>query len=62
MIKTNGYYFKSMTAVSKYVEIIDFDEDCLMVHIQTIENCKIKIFIRTIAYAKLAMNFFKNGF
>ena len=51
-----------MSAVNKYVEMFDFGKDCFIIQIQTIENCKIKISIRAIAYAKLAMNFFEDSF
>lgn len=61
MIRDNEHLFKSVTAISKYVEMFDFGKNYLMVQIQTIENCKIKISIKAIAYAKLAMNFFEDG-
>lgn len=31
MIKANGYLFKSVFALSKYVETFNFDENCLIV-------------------------------
>lgn len=50
-----------MFVVSKYVKTFDFSENCHMIQIQTIKNCKLKIFTKAIAYAKLAMNFIKDG-
>lgn len=60
IIRANRYLFKSVTAVSKYVKTFGFGENYLIIQIQTIENYKTKISIRIIAYAKLAINFFKN--
>lgn len=34
----------------------------MIIQIQIIKNCKGKIFIKTIAYARLVINFFKNDF
>lgn len=61
MIKANKYFFKPVIAISKHMKTFDFGEDCLMIQIQTIKNCKTKIFTKTIAYAKLTMDFFENG-
>lgn len=61
MRKANGHFFKSINVVSKFMEIFDFCEACLIVQIQIIKNSKTKISTRAIAYAKFAMNFFEDG-
>lgn len=33
IIRANGHFFKSVTAISKYVKIINFDKDCLIIQI-----------------------------
>lgn len=62
MIKANRHLFKSVTVISKYIEIFDFVKNYLIVQIQIVKNCKTKISIKTMAYAQLVINFFKNGF
>lgn len=60
-IKANRKLFKSVTAVTEYVETFLFGEDRLMIQIQTIENCKAKLSTRATAYARLSMNFLEDG-
>lgn len=45
-MKANGRLFKLVTAVTNFVKMFPLGKDCLMVQIQTIENCKPKIFTR----------------
>lgn len=49
-IKANRRFFNSIAAANKYVETFTFEEDCLYVHIDAIENCKKKITIKSTAY------------
>lgn len=62
IIKANKKLFKSMTVIIKYVKTLPFGENCLMIQIQTIENCKAKIFIYDMLYTRLATNFCENKF
>lgn len=61
MIKANGRTFNSIAAANNYIETFTFGKDCLLVQIETIENCKMKIAKRLTAYAKLATKFFEDG-
>lgn len=61
IIRANGKLFKLETTVIKYIITFLCREDHLMVQIQTIENCKAKIFTQATTYARLVMNFFENS-
>lgn len=62
IIKANRHLFKSVTIISKYIEIFDFVKNYLIVQIQIVKNCKTKISTRAMVYTQLVINFFKNGF
>ncbi len=61
MIKTNRRLFKTIVAANKYVETFTFGKNQLLVQIETIENCKMKIATRSTTYAKLVTKFLKDG-
>ncbi len=61
MIKVNRRLFKIIVVTNKYIEIFTFRENHLLVQIEIIKNCKIKIAIKSTAYTKLAIKFFKDG-
>lgn len=61
MIKAKRKLYKSVTAVTNFVKRLPFGEKRFTVQIQTIKNCKTKIFTRMTAYTKLAMNFLEDG-
>lgn len=60
IIDANEKLLKLIAAITSFVETFLFGKDCLMVKIQTIENCKTKILTWMSAYAKLAIHFFEN--
>lgn len=60
MIKANRRLFKIIVAVNKYVETFSFREDRLLVQIESIENYKMKIAIRSTAFIKLITKFLKD--
>lgn len=61
MIKGNGRTFNSITAMNNYIKTFTFRKDCLLVQVKIIENCKMKIAIRSTTYAKLVIKSFKDG-
>lgn len=60
MIKANKRLFKIIVVINKYIEAFTFRKNYVLFQIEIIENDKIKIIIRSIVYAKLAIKFFKN--
>lgn len=60
MIKINKKTFNLIAAANYYIKTITFREDCLLIHVKIIKNCKIKITKKSIAYTKLVIKFFKN--
>lgn len=60
MIKTNKKLFKLITVVLNFVGIFLFGKNHFMIQIQTIENCKTKIFTQVMAYIRLAINFLQD--
>lgn len=60
MIKAIGKFVKSITVVNNYVETFLFQEDCFLVQVKIIKNCKIKIAIRSTVYTKLVTKFFED--
>lgn len=62
IIKANGYHFKLVTIISKYLKTFDFGENCLIIQIQVIENYKTKISIRAITNPKIGNEFIQRWF
>lgn len=60
-IKINARFFNSITAVNKYVKTFTFGKNRLYIQINTVENCKKKISIKSIVYIRLAIKFLFNG-
>lgn len=60
MIKANGKLFKLIIAITNFVELFLFGKNHSIVLIQTIKNCKTKIFIQVMVYTRLAINFLKD--
>lgn len=60
-IKASGRFFNSIAAANKYDETFTFGENRLRVQIDTVENCRKKISIRSTAYARLVTKFLFDG-
>lgn len=53
-IKPNRRFFNFIVAANKYIKIFIFEKDCFCIQINTIENYKKSISIRSTTYARLA--------
>ena len=61
IIKASGRTFNSIAAANNYIETFIFRKNRLLVQIETIKNCKMKIAKRLTAYTKLAIKLFEDG-
>lgn len=60
IIKANKRLFKTIAITNNYIEIFTFEKDRLLVQIETIEDCKMKIITRSTGYAKLVTKFLED--